>query len=138
MFQPFSIPGLSSNPERSQNRRFPKNSRIESQTGKLTTTQSHNLLLARLILSPPCRDLPDKQQIVALSWCELTCLRLNSRLFRKSAILTSLGSERSQPQGREAPGTFLRLFGISGSKGPNDSCQGPRKSQGKSRNYHIT
>ena len=31
---------------------------------------------------------------MALSWCEFTCLQLNSRLFRKSAILTSLWVRR--------------------------------------------
>ena len=40
------------NPERSQNRRFPEKSRIELRTGKFRPAQSHNLLLAKLILSP--------------------------------------------------------------------------------------
>ena len=45
------------NPERSQNRRFPEKSRIELRTGKFRPTQSHNLLLAKLILSPPYKEL---------------------------------------------------------------------------------
>ena len=40
------------NPERSQNRRFSEKSGIKLRTGKFRPTQSHNLLLAKLILSP--------------------------------------------------------------------------------------